>query len=883
MSVPRSPGTRRSSIGSVADPEEPHELSSVSTLPQLAMSSPAQARVRAQQLLDGDAPARDVTYALHALAILAREAGELTTARRLLGRGLVLARRHTLSDRRAELSATLGTVLAYSGQGKRALETFDVALRLTRGIDRAKVEIRRGGALHMLGRYADAADSYGRALRLLAGHDEPFWRAAALMNRALANMALGRLRTVRTDLESALALQRAADNTYAAAIALENLGDLAVLEGRLPEALRCLEEASSAYVEAGIEVPEAMEKTSRAYLSAGLTTEARATAERAIALVSSDRDHGPRRATMLLTAAAAALEGAEPEIAAAYAETARRTYARLGLGERQSAAALLKLRAKVAAGGTSAAALLRRGQSIAAALSAEGSPLAWEAELLAGQLAEEADRTDLARKHFISAGDGARTGSALTRAAGWLARARAALLDDDKAVALRASGRGLDVLEAHALSLGSTELRARATAHGRDLAALALSEVAARGSARELLQWTERWRATVHQTPRRDILADEALVRDLELLRGLAQEGGTSDATRARLEERIRRRSMAQEGADATAEARLRISELLDSLGSHTALVSVVSIGGRFHIAVACSGRVRRFVAGETTDAREEIDRTLFSLRAAAQPGTAPARAMMAALEPALAHLQTVLLGPALSALRDGAVVLVPPARLHSAPWGAMPALRQRPLSVAPSAKAWLRAKRIRPPRSRRVALIGGPDLTTSAAEVAALASTYRDAAVIDGPSATCGAVLEALDGAWLAHIGAHGTFRGDNPMFSALQLSDGPLTVFDIERLRRPPYRLLLSACESGVGAPTGADELLGLASSLTSLGTAGLMASVVNVNDEATVPFSLTVHEAARSGASFAEALLVARREAGQDPVARATAYSFLALGAA
>jgi CHAT domain-containing protein len=118
--------------------------------------------------------------------------------------------------------------------------------------------------------------------------------------------------------------------------------------------------------------------------------------------------------------------------------------------------------------------------------------------------------------------------------------------------------------------------------------------------------------------------------------------------------------------------------------------------------------------------------------------------------------------------------------------------------------------------------------------------------------------------------------------MFSALEMADGRLTVYDLEGLRRPPYRLLLTACESGVGSPIGADELLGLASSLTALGTAGLLASVVPVNDEATVPFSLAVHERLRAGDDLASSLLAARR-AADDPVERATAWSFLALGGA
>ena len=48
--------------------------------------------------------------------------------------------------------------------------------------------------------------------------------------------------------------------------------------------------------------------------------------------------------------------------------------------------------------------------------------------------------------------------------------------------------------------------------------------------------------------------------------------------------------------------------------------------------------------------------------------------------------------------------------------------------------------------------------------------------------------VLAALDGAWLAHIAAHGRFRADSPLFSSLRMHDGPLTVYDFEQLHRAP-----------------------------------------------------------------------------------------------
>ena len=164
------------------------------------------------------------------------------------------------------------------------------------------------------------------------------------------------------------------------------------------------------------------------------------------------------------------------------------------------------------------------------------------------------------------------------------------------------------------------------------------------------------------------------------------------------------------------------------------------------------------------------------------------------------------------------------------------------------------------------------------------VANRYPGANLLTGDAATAESVLAALEGASLAHIAAHGTFRADNALFSSLRLADGELTVHDLERLRHPPHRLVLSSCDSGLGAHAGADELLGLTNALIGLGTAGLLASVVPVNDVATVPLMVAVHGRLREGATLAQALHQARRWLGaSDIVVAATGLSFVALGGA
>ncbi|WP_049574441.1 CHAT domain-containing protein, partial [Nonomuraea sp. SBT364] len=128
------------------------------------------------------------------------------------------------------------------------------------------------------------------------------------------------------------------------------------------------------------------------------------------------------------------------------------------------------------------------------------------------------------------------------------------------------------------------------------------------------------------------------------------------------------------------------------------------------------------------------------------------------------------------------------------------------------------------------------------------------------------------IDGCALAHVAAHATFRADSPLFSSLYLDDGPLTVYDLERLRRAPYRLVLSSCDSAQMAAVGADELIGPATALLHLGTAGIVASVVPVNDETAVPVMVRLHAGLRRGLTLAEAL----RDARGDDV------SFIAIGA-
>jgi CHAT domain-containing protein len=295
--------------------------------------------------------------------------------------------------------------------------------------------------------------------------------------------------------------------------------------------------------------------------------------------------------------------------------------------------------------------------------------------------------------------------------------------------------------------------------------------------------------------------------------------------------------------------------------------------------------------AGAAADAAREVDFARFGLNRIARGHLAePPEQALAALAAGGRRLDALLLGAARDQLGDGPVIVVPPGRLNAVPWALLPSLAGRAVSVAPSARTWLRASSTRPFGTNKTVLVSGPGLGAAGAEVRTLAAEYGGATVLGGGTATTARVLEAIDGAGLAHIAAHGVFRADSPLFSSLRLDDGPMTVHDVGRLRRAPFRLILPSCESALLAPAGADELLGLASALLPLGTAGIVASVAQVSDRAAAPLMLALHRRLRAAGAGPGALAAALRDArsdarqatADDPVVTAAGWSFITLGA-
>jgi tetratricopeptide (TPR) repeat protein len=840
----------------------------------------------ARSVLAGRPSAYDASLAHHTIGIVLRDHGDLPAAIAELRKGERLARASGEPDREADVQATLGATLAWTGRSRQGLTLLDRAVVAVHGDLAGSVLMRRASIFMHLGRFRDAHEDLCRALPYFRRAGDRVWEARSLSWRALVFLGLGLPGRAAADFARAEELFASTGQDLEYAYARHNRGLIALARGDLPEALTYLDEARNRYDALGETIPDLAIDRCSALLAAGLAQEAVQETDTALSRIPPRGGIAYKRAELLFAAATAALAAGKSAGAGERARQARRLFRTQERAVWETRADLVLAQARYAAGERSAS-LFRHAEQVAARMEEPRADEAIQAHLLAGRLALSRRRMAEAERHLERAARSRRRGPPLTRSVAWLARALQAEARGNARATLAACARGLDALDEHQLTLGATELRAYGTAHGAELAMLAQRDALRRGDVHRLLFWSERWRGTALAARSTPLRHDRQLVAELSALRSVIRLLGTNEMPasrrtalereRRRLEAAVQARTRRSPGGRMQEAEEFDLDMLFGELGG-SSLIELVEVDGVLHVITVADRRVRLHTVGGVPE--DEIRMSRFLLRRLAR--STPRSGDERLLAYRGTHLESLLLGSAAAELGDGPVIVIPPGRLQAVPWTLMPSLHDRAVTVAPSALTWVRARHKRPPAHRRVALVVGPGLVTGGAEVAQMRSGYPESVMLGNGSATAEQVLGALDGAWLAHIAAHGTFRADNPMFSSLRLDDGPLTVHDFERLARAPYRLVLSSCDSGVAAPVGADELLGLVSSLVPLGAAGIVASVVPVNDEAAVPVMLALHGALQGGATLAEALLTARKAVSSDPLAHATAHSFLALGA-
>ena len=802
-------------------------------------------------------------------------------------RAAIRVAEHNDLDQRAALARrTLAGALAERGAIPAALREIDTACAALDGIERARSEVFRIGIMNLAGQSAGDVESSDEAVRTLRARGDYLWEARLLRNR-------GNWLRMRGDTNAAeLELTRARDlfarvGAHETARVVEiQLAIVALLQGSLPECLSRLDAIDPVSVtprsQAELELLRA-----KALASGRLMAEALQSLDAAQALW--DRagveDHEGRIDAIALTLLAGNATGA-----LALARATQRSFAAQARPVLAARAAGLALAAQIADNSLTTGSV-RAGRRAAAVLARAGwSVEACRIQVATARAAVELGQPRTAAVELAACERRMRQAPSADRIEAVHVQALIRLADGDTAAARRAVRRGLSLLERHREGLGAADLRATSSGIGSELATLGLRIALSGNRPWPTLTWAEALRASALQltpvTPPNNPELRAALTELRQVAADLAhaQLAGRSTrgllAKQARMETRVRRLSRHVRGVEHAPRTRLSRRELV-SLLDERALVEYVACDGELFALTLTRGRLRRHPLGSLSVVAEQVQWLRFAVqRLAHLRRDAPQRAtLLAGGEASAGELERALISPLREIIGERDLVIVPTGPLHGVPWGTLPALRSRPLTIAPATTMWCAASTQNRGRARRSVLVAGPRLAQARRELAAVARLRPSAQVLAGAEATGPATLRAIDGAAVAHIICHGNLRADSPLFTSLELADGPLHAYDLQRLRRAPELVVLSACDVGSAQPHPGDELLGFASMLLALGTRDVVASVVAVPDAGAERLMRALHRALVTGQRPAPALASAR---GTLPATELPLTGFLSLGA-
>ncbi len=846
----------------------------------------------------------DSSIAMHRGDILRRQ-WRLEAAKESYERGLSTIQPIPLPFQDSRLQtrvlAQLAEIEQLLGHRDEALRWNDKSLALARkdGDCRREASIleQRGDLLAQQGRADEGSRSWLQALDTATECGDVYRQASIQSAMGLRDFQEGAYGQATKNLEHAVALYRSADEPGLASIDSSLLAEVYLLLGSGASAQQVL----STEVGSTFSCLEPIFGGFRALLTA------------AIDLDNGDTslDNLEKQADELLLSTPAKAGCFEPELWKELIESLRTSIAGLrtdGAHDDGSAvAALCKIEDRVGLP-LCFQELLLKGRNAWARGDLKAAITAWKAAL---------ERANCNRLHDLAAGVSGAVGAAYLRGG-----------DLESAAAhLRAASVGLEEV---ASTVGVDALLTSFLGSGRNVYHELFAEVLARqGKWREAFEVSERARsrglALALGNPRlrpRD-KADSALVsrveglsgtlreweRSLPLLAGTERQAREDDIVRARSDYEgllIRLRVTNPEYASLVRGETATVEEVQTSLDSEVSLVSYLVtplgvhawvidreqfVGLTLPIAPEDLAEISCFAAEQRTTARrrgfEVVDARPCS------PGKDRAR-----------EFYRQLITPLRPYLRHERMMLLPYGQLHSLPFAALRnpetgtyLVEERTLTQAPSASVipFLRSKEssfdakalvLGDPKSTDEQL---PALTGARQEAKAIARRFGTEPLL-GSSATETRLRERAKGVDILHLAAHALLDPKNPGFSRLALAgdrenDGFLEAHEISSdLDLEGVNLVvLSACETAIGARSGGDEVMSLARAFIYAGSPAVVATLWRVDDATTARLMEIFYDRLLLGATAAAALRDAQLSLARDPATDDPSYwsAFLLVG--
>ncbi len=649
-------------------------------------------------------------------------------------------------------------------------------------------------------------------------------RVRLLINKGAIGSQTGALDEAADDLRSAAGM--ASRLPEYAFMATHNLGFVEYLRGDLPAALRRMAEADE--LEAGVDRSVSRLDRARVLMEVGLVDDAIDLLAAAIEVM--------REAHMSEELADALLEQARCELLRGRAADAVRRVDEIvgnadGRGEqtRELDARAVRLEALAMHPASDAPRLVAEAEILAK--KARKAGMGWLADRATAVWVILAERAGLRVDDRV-------VGRLLwrmrdspylaTRALAVLAQLSRASTTAERLRLVRAAAA--DVASARA-GMSSLDLRTAVAIHITSVIALDLEWAVDSRNAWTALSATERWRTALASVPSVLPPADAEVAALWSRLRQYHEELRTaaSEQSRvlrtgvARIEHQLREESWTGgRGSAMTGHRRPRREEL----GTATVL-SYFWVSEDLHVVVIAPGRKAELVrVGDREDMPDLMARATADAGAAARAPHGPlAAAVVSSLHGSLERLDALLLPD----LQEGPIVIVPGGALAHLPWGMLPRLRERSVTLSRSVTAW-HAGATRLTAAPSVAVAVGPGLELGQREVDLVRASWPGASQVPGEPVAVAAALAAHD---VVHVAAHGEHRADNPLFSSLLLRGGALFAHELEGITLASSLVVLSACSAGRARYRPGDEALGLTSSLLAMGVKAVVAPLTDVPD--------------------------------------------------
>ena len=780
----------------------------------------------------------------------------------------------------------------YLQQAMELAEDADVVAQVE--ITRAYVESETGDAvagiercLDVLARPGLSRVTEGRAwqqlglLRLRAGESdlalEALARAVSLLPTEIEDHAYALLNRGNVHLQRRQPALAAADFAAARdeldvrglevprAKAEHNLGYSRLLEGDLVGAIQMIDEAAVVLAPQSV-INRATVEQDRAEIltAAGRPREAVRALEEAASAYGSRRLR-TYQAECELTLAWTLLRE-DPVKARVVARRAARRFRGQASPARELLADSAAVVAEIAAGGRSSS-LLGRVDSLAAGLHANGMPhdaavlqlQGARVSITRGDLEDARTRLGTVRVDMSS--------PVTTRLLWREVRAELARARGDGRHARDHVRAGLADLHTWQSSFGSLDLQSTLVGHGRDLATQGLELALEHGEPALVFEWSERARTLVGRVAPVRPPTDRQVASDLTELRLLQGDQSGARTTKGRrieeLRDRVRQRRWYAEGAGEVSEPVL-LDEMESALGEDDAvLVAHLVVGDRVTALVCAPDGAAVVELGSLQPLRDRLDGLTSDLTmAAAHRDDGFAAPVRAALHARLQVVGEQLVTPLTALLGDRRLVLTPSGALAGTPWSLLPGLVGRPLTIAPSATRWLELRGA--PRPERVGLVAGPNVARAPEEITRAAAAWPGARVLRGADATAANVTELAESVDVLHLAGHGRHTGENPLFSAVELVDGPWFGYDIDELRRTPATVVLSACELGRVSVRSGEEAIGMSAAWLHAGARTVLSSPVLIADDVACDAMARWHALLAAGTAPAVALAQVSAEA-------------------